>query len=86
MGDIELAEAKRRLAGKMCIEGNLQIGELMTSTPEEIRRTTRKIIEDAAAGGGLILCPTASPHWPTLSDKVLANYRAFVEAGLEFGR
>ncbi len=86
MGDIELADAKRRLAGKICIEGNLQIGDLQTCTPDEIRRATRRILSDAAAGGGLILCPTASPHWPRLSGKVLANYRAFIETGLEFGR
>ena len=86
MGDIELAEAKRRLAGKVCIEGNMQIGEMQTATPDEIRRTTRKIIEDAAAGGGLILCPTASPHWPTLSARTLANYVAFIETGREYGR
>ena len=85
MGDIELAEAKRRLAGKVCIEGNLQIGELQEGTPAEIRETTRRIIEDASEGGGLILCPTASPFWPTLSDRTRDNYRAFVEAAREFG-
>jgi len=86
MGDIELADAKRRLAGKVCIEGNMQIGDLQTATPDEIRRATRRIIEDAAGGGGLILCPTASPHWPTLADRVRDNYFAFIETGLEFGR
>ena len=85
MGDIELAEAKRLLAGRVCIEGNLQIGDLMTRTPEEIRRLTRSIIEDAAVGGGLILCPSASPHWPRLSGGVMKAYQAFIEAGREFG-
>jgi len=86
MGDIELDEAKRRVAGKICIEGNIQIGELQMSTPDRIREITHKIIEDAAEGGGLILSPTASPFWPTLPDATFANYRAFIETGLEFGR
>lgn len=86
MGDIELAEAKRRLRGKVCIEGNLQIGDLQECSPSEIREMTRKIVEDAAEGGGLILCPTASPYWPELSDRIRDNYVAFIEAGLEFGR
>ena len=85
MGDIELPEAKRRLLGKICIEGNLQIGELQMSTPERIRELTRRIIEDAAEDGGLILSPTASPFWPTLCDRTRDNYLAFIEAGREFG-
>ena len=85
MGDIELAEAKRRLAGKICIEGNLQIGDLQMGTPAEIRETTRRIVEDAGDGGGLILSPTASPFWPTLNDCTRDNYRAFIEAAREFG-
>ncbi|KPJ55769.1 MAG: hypothetical protein AMS16_03660 [Planctomycetes bacterium DG_58] len=85
MGDIELPEAKRRLKGKICIEGNLQIGELQMSTPERIRELTRRIIEDAAEDGGLILSPTASPFWPTLCDRTRDNYLAFIEAGREFG-
>jgi hypothetical protein len=86
MGDIELADAKVRLRGKVCIEGNMQIGDLFTLTPTEVRAKTRKIIEDAAAGGGLILCPTASPYKPVLDDETRDNYLAFIEAGLEFGR
>jgi len=86
MGDVELTEAKRRLKGKVCIEGNIQIGEFMRATPSEIRETTRRIVEDAGEGGGLILCPTASPFWPTLSDRVRDNYLAFIDAGLDFGR
>jgi hypothetical protein len=86
MGDITLVEAKRRLAGKVCIEGNMQIGDLQTRTPDEIRGITRQIVEDAASGGGLILCPTASPFWPTIPPTILENYRAFVETGLKYGR
>ncbi|HUU43383.1 MAG TPA: uroporphyrinogen decarboxylase family protein [Planctomycetota bacterium] len=85
MGDLELVEAKRRVAGRICIEGNLQIGELQMATPERIRELTRQIIEDAAAGGGLILSPTASPYWPRLTDTVRDNYVAFIQTGREFG-
>jgi hypothetical protein len=86
MGDIELAEAKRRLKGKICIEGNIQIDVIQRGTPREVREVTRKIIEDAAEGGGLILCPTASPYWPKLSNRIRDNYLAFIDAGIEFGR
>lgn len=86
MGDITLKEAKERVRGRICIEGNLQIGDLMRCTPEEIRQMTRQIVRDAGDGGGLVLCPTASPYEPVLSQRTLENYLSFIRAGLEFGR
>ena len=40
----------------------------------------------AKAGGGSVLMPTAGPINVPLAPKTEANYNAFIEAGLEFGR
>ena len=86
MGDITLRDAKAYVRGKICIEGNMQIGDLMRLTSAEIRDKTAEIIADAAEGGGLILCPTASPYTPVLDDRQLENYRAFIHTALDLGR
>lgn len=39
----------------------------------------------ATSGGGFILMPTAAPINVPLSPATEENYRAFIEAGLEFG-
>jgi len=85
LGDLELKHAKEILSGKICIEGNVQLDDIYSQNEEYIRELVRKAIQDGAPGGGFVLCPTASPIPPVLEKKVLQNYLAFIEAGLEYG-
>lgn len=85
MGDLELHEARQLMQGRISIEGNIQLDDLYTKDEEYIRETVKQAITDAAEGGGFILCPTASPIPPVLDEKVLNNYLALIEAGLEYG-
>ncbi|UCH11410.1 MAG: hypothetical protein JSU61_05855 [Fidelibacterota bacterium] len=85
MGDIQLSEAKAMMAGRICIEGNIQLDDLYTKDEDYIREVVRTAVRDAADRGGFVLCPTASPIPPVLEDKVLGNYLALIEAGLEYG-
>jgi hypothetical protein len=79
MGDVPLAEAKRRMAGRTAIVGNIQIGDLFDCTPDEIAAEVRAAIRDAGAGGGLVLATSATPYQRPLSPQTLANYRALIE-------
>jgi hypothetical protein len=85
MGDLELHDAKKIFAGKICIEGNIQIDDIYRKDEDCIRELVRKAISDAGEGGGFVLCPTASPIPPTIEDKVLKNYLALIQAGLDYG-
>jgi hypothetical protein len=85
IGDVTAAHAKAVLGGKVCIEGNVQIGDLERCSSEQIREQTAELIQQAGAGGGLIVCPTASPYFPECSDQLLANYRAMIETALARG-
>ena len=87
MGDLTLAEAKTRVAGRMCLEGNIEQGDFYRCTEDEMRDLVREAIRQGAPGGGFILCPTSSPwQTATLSDQAVRNYLTFIDAGLEFGR
>lgn len=81
LGDVTLSEAKKLAAGRMCLEGNVQWGELITSTPDEVRRITRAAIEEGRPGGAFILGLTAGLHGPFLSDEDFERLAAFIEAG-----
>ena len=85
LGDIELAEAKRRVGHRVCLQGNIQIGDLYTLSAEQIREQTINAIRDAGQGGGFMLCPTASPYMPVLTDQVRDNYLAMIETAWEYG-
>ncbi|MBN2312152.1 MAG: hypothetical protein JXR94_24450, partial [Candidatus Hydrogenedentes bacterium] len=80
MGDVTPAMAKEVFRGRTCIEGNIQIGDMYTETPEGIRAAAEGLIRDAFDdGGGLIVCPTASPYVPEMSRQCYDNYAALVE-------
>ncbi|MGQ9630111.1 MAG: uroporphyrinogen decarboxylase family protein [bacterium] len=85
MGDVELAEAKHRVDGRICIRGNIQIGDIYTCTKDEIADKCKAAIRDAAPGGGFILVPTASPYERHLSAKALENYIALIDTALKCG-
>ena len=85
MGDVTLTEAKRRIGDRVCLEGNIQIGDLYSAEPHEVREHVKRAIDEAAEGGGFVLCPTASPYTPVLPEKVVENYRVFIETALEYG-
>ena len=85
MGNVTLAEAKAHMGRKICLEGNLQIGDMYSCTPQEIERQTIAAIRDAGHGGGLIICPTASPYTPTLPDVARENYLAMIRTAREYG-
>ncbi|MGD0091739.1 MAG: uroporphyrinogen decarboxylase family protein [Planctomycetota bacterium] len=86
-GDIELDEIKRRCAArKVSVFGNIELKVLENCTPQEVRETVRRAMAQAKAGGGFVLMPTAAPINVPLSPATEANYMAFIDAGLEFGK
>jgi uroporphyrinogen decarboxylase len=61
-GDVDLAEAKRRIGGRVCLIGGFdQFHYLAGCSPEETRRAVRACFEQAGEGGGYVLA--ASDHF-----------------------
>ncbi len=83
IGKITLAQAKQRVAGRMCLEGGIEDGDFHLKQPDEMARITEDVVAQGKPGGGFILCPSSSPNTsPSLNDLQIANYRAFVETGI----
>jgi len=79
LGDVTAKEAKQTFRNRVCIEGNVQIGDMYTEDPDTIRSLTAELIHDAFGDGkGLIVCPTASPYVPEMSERCFENYAALV--------
>ena len=83
MGDVQLAEVKRRVGDRMCLIGNVQIGDVIGGERDEVDVRVREAVRDGAPGGGFILSITASPYEEKLSEQTLENYRQFVRSGRE---
>lgn len=83
LGTVEIAEAKRRLGGRLFLKGNLDpVATLLRGTPQQAREAARERIAAAGPGGGYVLSSACSvpPHAPP------ENVAALVEAAEEFGR
>lgn len=82
-GDVDLAEAKRRVGGKLCIKGNINTFDfMMNATPEQVKEKCKRAIDAAGADGGFVLstgdqCGRDTPH---------ANLFAMVEVAQTYGR
>jgi uroporphyrinogen decarboxylase len=79
---MDLAECKRRYAGRLCLVGNVDNKYLMVNgTPEEIEAQVKECLRIAAPGGGYVLASDHSLH----DDQPIANIFALFEAGKRYG-
>lgn len=89
-GDTVLAEAKKRVGGRMLLSGNIPSQSFYTMTDAEVREAVRQAIRDGAPGGGFTLHETSggSGLGKTREQIIchLAKTRVMIEAALEFGR
>ena len=84
MGDITLQEFKRRVGDNLSIVGNIQIGDMLSASPDEIESLTRHAIEDGGPRG-LLLSPTATPYERLMSERVYANYLCLMKTAMNWG-
>jgi hypothetical protein len=76
LGNVELADAKRRLGGRAFIKGNVDpVHLLLGGTIEDVRKDVRLRLEAGKPGGGFILSTACSvaPHTPPESIRALAE-------------
>ncbi len=82
-GDVDLAEAKRRVGNKLSIKGNINTFDFMlNATPDQVEDKCKRCIDAAAADGGYVLstgdqCGRDTPH---------ANLFKMVEVAKSYGR
>jgi uroporphyrinogen-III decarboxylase len=83
LGTVDLADAKRRVGGRLFIKGNLDpVHVLLRGTEADVEREARRCLEAGSPGGGYILSTACSvaPRTSRLNLQVLAR------AAEEWGR
>ena len=80
-GDITLREARTRMAKRMFIMGNIEMGELEHLDEDTFTQRIKDAIRDATAGDGygFILAPTSFPIDRVITPRLLRNYEIMVE-------
>ncbi len=83
VGSLTLAEAKGLINGRMTLDGGVQNGDIDLLEPGEIEKIVEETINMGKPGGCYILSETGTPATrPALSERHIANYRAFIETGV----
>ncbi len=77
----DMAQARKVLGGKVCIAGGFPVTLILTGTPEQVRDETKKLLDEAAGDGGYVLSIGCA-----MDEGKADTMRAFVEAGLEYGK
>jgi uroporphyrinogen decarboxylase len=80
---VNLAEAKKTIAGRVVLVGNVDPVKIMLEgTPEDVKQACRECIRQAAPGGMYMLASGCEvpPETP------LENLRAFMDAAREYGK
>ena len=76
LGTVDLADAKRRVGGRLFIKGNLDpVHVLLRGTEADVEREARRALEVGGRDGGFILSTACSvaPHTPPGNLRVLAR-------------
>ena len=82
LGNVELADAKRRLAGKAFIKGNIDpVNVLLAGTAESVRRDALDRLETGKPGGGYILSTACSIAPRTRRENVQLLAQAAADGG-----
>ncbi|HEY0304695.1 MAG TPA: uroporphyrinogen decarboxylase family protein [Longimicrobiales bacterium] len=81
LGDVDLADAKRRIGDRLFIKGNIDpVNTLLLGTPEQVRAAAATCIRTAARGGAYILSSACSVAPHTSPENILQLRQAADEA------
>jgi len=81
MGDVTIADARRRIGDRMAMEGGIEVGDMELKTPAEVQAAVADAVWQSGGRGFILGLSSDLTHLPTLSSRVLENLRAFCETG-----
>ena len=90
-GDVDLADAKRRVGDRMLLSGNVLSQYFPSMTEGEVRSEVKRCMAVGAPGGGYTLrttggvAATNSVKTPDQMRAVLRSIETYIEAGMEYG-
>ncbi len=78
----DIFKAKEDLKGYQCIAGGMPDSMLILGSPDEVREMTKRLCETGGKDGGYIINGGCAIPYDTKPE----NYRAMIDAVLEYGR
>lgn len=83
-GDAELQKISRKYAGKIGLEGNIEIQELLNSDEERVRGLIYDCVKAGSESKRFILCPSAGyMEYPEPNGNYINNLSTYINYGYE---
>jgi hypothetical protein len=85
MGDVTVADARRRVGGRMAFDGGIEVADLERVGPAELEWMVADTLEQSGGRGFILGVSSSLSHLLTLSPRVLENLRVFCAVGRREG-
>ena len=85
VGNCTFTEAFEIVGNRLTLIGNIQYDEFRARSPEQMGEAVRDVVRECE-GKRFILSPTAGPFDPNPSERLIANYHAFLSAAQTIGK
>ena len=85
MGDVTIAQARRRIGERMAIDGGIEVGDIEVRTATEIEQLVADAVWQSGGRGFILGLSSSLSHLPTLPPRVLGNVAAFCRTGRRQG-
>lgn len=83
-GDIHMAEAAERFGGRIGLEGNIEIQDILQAEPDRLMELIQSCVEAGNRSGRFLLCPSAGyMEYPFPSGRYIENLQLYLRYGLE---
>ena len=83
-GDVDMFEIAKKYGGRIALEGNIEIQEIIQAEPEHLRTLMEECVAAGAPTGRFILCPSAGyKEYVFPSERYIQNLMLYLEYGLE---
>lgn len=79
---MDIYEVKKKISGKLCVIGNIDVDLLLRGTPEEIEEDTKRHLKLLGPSGGYVLGSSNS----VMRNSKPENYRTMLETTLKYGK
>ncbi|HCG76911.1 MAG: hypothetical protein COZ37_03135 [bacterium (Candidatus Ratteibacteria) CG_4_10_14_3_um_filter_41_18] len=86
MGDVILADAKKKIGKDICLIGNIEYSDLSACPNEEIEQKVKNCIKDAGENGGFILSPCSFCYEIPIPKKTSDNCITMIESCRKYGQ
>lgn len=83
-GDVDMAEIAAQYGGRIGLEGNIEIQELIQAAPQRLQELIRSCVQAGNSSGRFILCPSAGyMEYPFPTERYIDNLLLYLRTGYE---